>query len=184
MTDRFPSQRASNGESDVMPCPNIFEAGLFSQIAKFMGPTWGLPGSCRSQMGSLLAPRTLLSGLSCSPSTYLYIFRACKTLLCPRPFNITITGVHFGCTQHLLSTPSKKNIITYSFTNPTKIFEILLNASCHMYMLVVSFLRSNINSLATHDLIKTYVSVLLALCKEGSQIISLEDSNHTRASKK
>ena len=33
-----------------------------SQIAKFMGPTWGPPGSCRAQMGPMLAPRTLLSG--------------------------------------------------------------------------------------------------------------------------
>ena len=32
------------------------------QITKFMGPTWGPPGSCRSQMGPMLAPWTLLSG--------------------------------------------------------------------------------------------------------------------------
>ena len=34
------------------------------QIAKFMGPTWGPPGSCRPQMGPKLAPWTLLSGSS------------------------------------------------------------------------------------------------------------------------
>ena len=34
-----------------------------TQIAKFMGPTWGPPGSCRPQMGPMLAPWTLLSGL-------------------------------------------------------------------------------------------------------------------------
>ena len=33
-----------------------------AQIAKFMGPTWGQPGSFRPQMGSTLAPSTLLSG--------------------------------------------------------------------------------------------------------------------------
>ena len=33
-----------------------------SQIAKFMGPTWGPPGSCRPQMGPMLVPWTLLSG--------------------------------------------------------------------------------------------------------------------------
>ena len=33
-----------------------------TQIAKFMGPTWDPPGSCRPQMGPMLAPRTLLSG--------------------------------------------------------------------------------------------------------------------------
>ena len=34
-----------------------------SQIAKFMGPTWGPPGSCRPQMSLMLAPWTLLSGM-------------------------------------------------------------------------------------------------------------------------
>ena len=34
-----------------------------SQIARFMGSTWGLPGSCRPQVGPMLAPWTLLSGL-------------------------------------------------------------------------------------------------------------------------
>ena len=33
-----------------------------AQIAKFMGPTWRPPGSCRPQMGPMLAPWTLLSG--------------------------------------------------------------------------------------------------------------------------
>ena len=32
-----------------------------TQIAKFMGPTWGPPGSCRPQMGPMLAPWILLS---------------------------------------------------------------------------------------------------------------------------
>ena len=33
-----------------------------TQIAKFLGPTWGPPGSCRPQMGPMLATWTLLSG--------------------------------------------------------------------------------------------------------------------------
>ena len=33
-----------------------------TQISKFMGPTWGPPRSCRSQMGPMLAPWTLVSG--------------------------------------------------------------------------------------------------------------------------
>ena len=32
------------------------------QIAKFMGQTWGPPGSCQPQMGPMLAPQTLLPG--------------------------------------------------------------------------------------------------------------------------
>ena len=34
------------------------------QIARFMQPTWGPPGSCRPQLGPMLAPWTLLSGFS------------------------------------------------------------------------------------------------------------------------
>ena len=36
---------------------------ITSQIAKFMGPTWSPPGFCGSQMGPMLAPWTLLSGM-------------------------------------------------------------------------------------------------------------------------
>ena len=32
-------------------------------IARFMGPTWGPPWSDRTQMGPILVPRTLLSGI-------------------------------------------------------------------------------------------------------------------------
>ena len=35
-----------------------------AQIAKFMGPTWGPPGSRRPQMCPMLAPWTLLSGIN------------------------------------------------------------------------------------------------------------------------
>ena len=35
---------------------------MATQIAKFMGPTRGPPGSCRPQMDPMLAPWTLLSG--------------------------------------------------------------------------------------------------------------------------
>ena len=34
-----------------------------THIAKIIGPTWGPPGSCRPQMGPMLAPWTLLSGM-------------------------------------------------------------------------------------------------------------------------
>ena len=36
----------------------------FSQIAKFMRPTWDPSGSCRPQMGAMLAPWNLLSWLN------------------------------------------------------------------------------------------------------------------------
>ena len=34
-----------------------------SQMATFMGPSWGPPGSCRPQMDPMFAPWTLLSGM-------------------------------------------------------------------------------------------------------------------------
>ena len=34
-----------------------------TQIARIMGPTWGLPGSCWPQVGPMHAPWTLLSGI-------------------------------------------------------------------------------------------------------------------------
>ena len=54
-----------------------------TRIAKFMGPTWGPSGSCRSQMGPMLASWTLLSGYCClkkdpwlqyCPSCWLQMF--------------------------------------------------------------------------------------------------------------
>ena len=36
-----------------------------SQIARFMGPAWGLPGADRTQVGPMFAPWTLLSGVIC-----------------------------------------------------------------------------------------------------------------------
>ena len=48
---------------------SIHQEWIWSQIAKFMGPTWVPPGSCRPQMGPMLAPWTLLSGFISTQST-------------------------------------------------------------------------------------------------------------------
>ena len=45
-------------ESVIIICQFI----MVTQIAKFMGPTWGPSGADRTQMGPMLAPWTLLSG--------------------------------------------------------------------------------------------------------------------------
>ena len=44
-----------------MPCSKTTK--LSSPIAKFMGPTWGPSGANRTQVGPMLAPWTLLSGM-------------------------------------------------------------------------------------------------------------------------
>ena len=49
--------------SDTSFCPGLDQGiARTAQITKFMGPIWGLPRSCRPQMGPMLAPWTLLSG--------------------------------------------------------------------------------------------------------------------------
>ena len=45
---------------------HIMAETQWPQIAKIMGLTWDPPGSCRPQMGPMLAPWTLLSGAVCS----------------------------------------------------------------------------------------------------------------------
>ena len=62
---RWPAHMAEGGHH-LRKAPNphpLKYARHPSQIAKFMGPTWGPPGSFRPQMGPLLAPWTLLSGV-------------------------------------------------------------------------------------------------------------------------
>ena len=51
-------------------CESLHTHWCISQIAEFMGPTWGPPGSCRPQMGPMLASLTLLSGMIISISIY------------------------------------------------------------------------------------------------------------------
>ena len=40
----------------------VCNLNISTKTARFMGPTWGPPGSCRPQIGPILAPWTLLSG--------------------------------------------------------------------------------------------------------------------------
>ena len=58
---------------------------IYAQIARFMGPTWGPPGSCQPQMAPMLAPWTLLSGWA--PSCFILL----KHTLMPNQ-----NGLHFA----------------------------------------------------------------------------------------
>ena len=64
-----------------------------SQIPRFMGPTWGPPGSCRPQMGPMLAPWTLLSGI---PSMRYVAWRHSRDyyLYLVTPHLCQIFGIH------------------------------------------------------------------------------------------
>ena len=46
-----------------------------SLIARFMGPTWCPPGSCRPQMGPILVPCTLLSGIHTTWTNLQHIYK-------------------------------------------------------------------------------------------------------------
>ena len=45
-----------------LKCPNPWEKQHNPLIARFMGQTWGPPGTCQPQVGPMLAPWTLQSG--------------------------------------------------------------------------------------------------------------------------
>ena len=60
---------------------NLLPYSMKAQIAKFMGPTWGPPGSCWPQMGPILAPWTLLSGCGLDSITHMHwTTDCCKTI--------------------------------------------------------------------------------------------------------
>ena len=55
-----------------------FFTPMTTQIARFIGPTWGPPGAARTQVGPMLATWTLISG------HFVYCFNASKDCLCHR----------------------------------------------------------------------------------------------------
>ena len=65
-----------------------------SQIARFMGPTWGPPGSCRPQLGPMLAPWTLLSGLSHTVCKYSLEEQHCIPLKQSRWYSVSVPPTH------------------------------------------------------------------------------------------
>ena len=57
-----------------------------TQIAKYMGPTWGLPGSCRPQMGPMLAHEPCYQGILCCHVTWLGYNELSMTFICFKSF--------------------------------------------------------------------------------------------------
>ena len=73
--------------------PSLIE--IVSQIASFMGPTWGPPEAGRTQAGAMLAPWTLQSGVACcisGPRHYLnqccFLYLIFQTNVCEMGINI------------------------------------------------------------------------------------------------
>ena len=78
-TDHARPTTSLNYISDKKNNSHVLVSGAWldklSQIAKFMGPTWGPHGSCRPQMGPMSAPWTLLLGVLDEWSSHN--FKAC-----------------------------------------------------------------------------------------------------------
>ena len=58
-----------------------------------MGPTWGPPGSCRPQMGPMLAPRTLLWG----KVWVTYVHPTPRTHITPHPMLVNFLVIFGRC---------------------------------------------------------------------------------------
>ena len=89
-----------------------------SQTAKFMGPIWGPPGSYRSQMGPILAPGALLSGLlyhggkwkykwqtelqSCSTYFMVLLVKICRSYIYIYRYKIFLSDYHIILCAHMV----------------------------------------------------------------------------------
>ena len=72
----------------------LWYCGKQTQIAKFMGPTWGPTGPCRPQMGPMSAPWTLLLGQSYAKQTRWCSLAQRKTMeVSAWISNLTITSL-------------------------------------------------------------------------------------------
>ena len=75
----------------VGPYPCMYH--IPTQIAMFMVPTWGPPGTCRPQIGPMLAPWTLLSGLYYAHCPYMWIVANISTSPNPNSSMILLTSL-------------------------------------------------------------------------------------------
>ena len=79
----------------------LFSYPDITQIARFMEPTWGPPGSCGPQMGPMLVPWTLLSGLPSDRHVTVPIYY-CNTM---RSRYITVILVRITHERYPISCP-------------------------------------------------------------------------------
>ena len=99
-----------------------------SQIAKLIGPTWGPPGSCRHQMGPMLAPWTLLSDvlLRITVSSQVIVVTNGKWII-----RVYSNKRFDSNTYHFEGNNRERFYKTYrlctSFSGPASLFSILVN---------------------------------------------------------
>ena len=73
------------------------DLGSLTQIANFMGPTWGPPGSCRPQMGPMLAPWTLLSEHCYVWESYNICYMLFLNIMNETAFLKIIDTIYYSC---------------------------------------------------------------------------------------
>ena len=94
-----------------------------TQIARFMGPTWGPSGSCRHQMGSMLAPWTLLSGETRSNSG--------KLTTCFRRFVVTLAD-QFVIIHQVELVPSVQLDAAHDAGEALQVIDVILRATNYL----------------------------------------------------
>ena len=105
---------------------------VIPQIAKFMGPTWGPPGSCRNQMGPMLAPWILLS------ASIVNTLESC--LSCTNPSNWSCYGTWLVFLCNILWSWAPQSLVCFLFLEyfiPHITGERLLGlkpTSCHKWL--------------------------------------------------
>ena len=106
------------------------------QKTKFMGPAWGPPGSCRSQMGPMLAPWTLLSGTLHNPCMMLYVhsehtYFFNQELWGRREVEVATRGIYLNMNDltDAKNSPGCCLAITYTGNLMHRIF-----TKCHIYL--------------------------------------------------
>ena len=99
--------------------PELIPIQKLPQIVKFMGPTWGPPGSCRPQMDPMLAPWTLLSGTTLRnaipPIADYYRETAMQKTLSRD--SIIIILANWGLNKKMADILQKTFLNAFSFTN-------------------------------------------------------------------
>ena len=123
-----------------------------THIAKFMGPTWGPPGSCRPQMGPILDPWNLLSGELSSIFALLPLyFTMNRRSKLPVRVRKGLPGHQFAATANIHNTFSKQDVmpagdIIQLLYNEISIFNVKMYVS-HLDSRVYQWFKKQIDNI-------------------------------------
>ena len=130
-----------------------------TQIAKFMGPTGGSPGSCQPQLGPMLAPWILLSGnvlrvIYMKTAIYLYTNHT-----------LFISGTAFLIMLFILWTKLNTEIIVvtmYSIQTPVLQMIRYITVKSHFNSLAPMACGNNIRSIISEHML--HIHIIYHIC--------------------